>query len=94
MTKLIVGQIETNGLLTPNSMAAEIETAINAYVPRGANENPLARQKLVIAIAYGVIKHLRNNSAALQVNVPNIAWVGSLQEPVTIDTDIGVLPTP
>ena len=51
------------GPLTPsNSMAAAIERALADLVPLGANEDPLGRRKLVLAIARGVIKHLHDNA--------------------------------
>jgi hypothetical protein len=71
MTKLIPGTLnEATGLITPStSMAAAIEAAMNAKVPVGAGEDPRGRRRLAVAIATGVINHLKAKEQAFVVNV-------------------------
>ena len=82
---LSAGQL-AGGALTPGSMAADIEAALEGEVPLGANEDPTGRQKLALAIARGVLKHLRDNASSVHVTVPDT--VGTThQQQVTIDID-------
>ena len=51
-------------------MARAIDDALDALVPPHPNEDPTARQKLALAIAHGVIKHLDDNEGALHGQCP------------------------
>lgn len=83
----------TNKLVPANSMSATIERALEELVPLGTNEDPIARRKLALAIARGVIKHLHDNAGSLHVKVPNTGGgVGTHQQSPTIDVDPGVWP--
>lgn len=87
---LTSGKFEWNGELTPNSMARTIERALEDLVPLGVNEDPVGRRKLVLAIARGVLEHLRDNAGSLHVTVPNTGGgVGTHQQSPTIDVDLG-----
>ena len=79
-------------VLTPDSMAHSIEVALEDLVPLGVDEDPIARRKLVLAIARGVLQHLEAHSASLHVTVPNTGGGGTHQQPVTIDVDLGGWP--
>ena len=83
------GRLEAGGVLTPGSMAHTIERALEDLVPLGANEDPLGRRKLVLAIARGVVEHLRANAGSIHVTVPNDAGLGTHEEPASIDADLG-----
>jgi len=84
------GKFEPGGVLTPNSMAQTIERALEDLVPLGVNEDPVGRRKLVLAIARGVLEHLRDNVGSLHVTVPNTGGgVGTHQQSPTIDVDLG-----
>ena len=74
-----------NGQLTPGSMAREIADALDALVPPHPKEDPTARQKLALAIAQGVIKHLNDNEGALMVNVRDSTTGSPITRPVTVD---------
>jgi hypothetical protein len=84
------GKLELGQVLTPFSMAATIERALDDLVRPGANEDRLGRRKLALAIARGVLEHLRDNIGSLQVTVPNTGGgVGTHQQSPTIDVDLG-----
>jgi len=84
------GRLESGNVLTANSMARSIERALEDLVPLGTNEDPVARRKLVLAIARGVLEHLRDNIGSLHVTVPNTGGgVGTHQQSPTIDVDLG-----
>jgi hypothetical protein len=83
------GKLELGNVLTPNSMAQTIERALVDLVPLGVNEDPLGRRKLVLAIARGVLEHLRDNIGSLHVTVPNTGGGGTHQQSPTIDVDLG-----
>jgi len=83
------GRIEAGNVLTPDSMAHSIERALEDLVPLGANEDPLGRRKLVLAIARGVLEHLRNNVGSLHVTVPDTGSGSTHQQSPTIDVDLG-----
>ena len=87
MTKLIPGTLnEATGLITPStSMAAAIEAAMNARVPVGAGEDPRGRRRLAVAIATGVIKHLKDKEQAFVVNVRDSGG-SPIERTVRIDT--------
>jgi hypothetical protein len=55
--------------LAAGSMGAAIEAAMNFQVPLGADEDPIGRRKLALAIAQGVIGHLQASQQAFVVNV-------------------------
>lgn len=86
---LFSGKIEPGNQLTPNSMAQTIERALQDLVPMGVNEDPMGRRKLVLAIARGVLEHLRDNIGSLHVTVPNTGGGGTHQQSPTIDVDLG-----
>lgn len=76
------------GTLTAGSMSAAIEAAINQLVPVAAGEDPIARRKLALAIARGVLGHLRDNAASLTVTIPQYAsGVTTINQVVSIDVD-------
>ena len=87
MTKLIRGTFnEVTGFITPaTSMAAAIEAALNAQVPVGAGEDPRGRRRLAVAIATGVIDHLKAKEAAFVVNVRDSGGT-PIERTVRIDT--------
>lgn len=62
--KLRAGTIDVAGNLTAGSMAKAIDDALAALVPLGANEDPRGRRKLVLAVAQGVVSHLKANETA------------------------------
>lgn len=86
---LSAGKLEFGNVLTPGSMAQTIERALEDLVPLGANEDPLGRRKLVLAIARGVLEHLRDNVGSLHVTVPNTGTIGTHEQSPTIDVDLG-----
>jgi hypothetical protein len=86
---LFSGKIEPGNQLTPNSMAQTIERALQDLVPMGVNEDPMGRRRLVLAIARGVLEHLRDNIGSLHVTVPNTGGGGTHQQSPTIDVDLG-----
>jgi hypothetical protein len=83
------GKLEPDHTLTAGSMSAFIEKALEDLVPLGANENPLGRRKLALAIARGVLKHFRDNIGSFHVTVPNKGSPGTHQQSPTIDVDLG-----
>lgn len=86
---LTAGTLEPGNVLTPGSMAQTIERALEDLVPLGVNEDPIGRRKLVLAIARGVLEHLRDNVGSLHVTVPNTGTIGTHEQPPTIDVDLG-----
>ena len=62
--KLRAGDIDAAGNLTADSMAKAIDDALVALVPLGANEDPRGRRKLVLAVARGMISHLKSHETA------------------------------
>jgi hypothetical protein len=77
---------ETTGVITPStSMAAAIESAMNAKVPLGAGEDPRGRRRLAVAIATGVIDHLKAKEDAFVVNVRDSGG-SPIERTVRIDT--------
>lgn len=87
MTKLIRGTYNTvTGIITPStSMAAAIEKAMNAQVPLGAGEDPRGRRRLAVAIATGVIDHLKAQEKAFVVNVRDTGGA-PIERTIRIDT--------
>lgn len=67
--KLLIGAVENNGQLTQHSMAEGIYEAMLIHAPLRAGEEPLPRQHFAIAVAKGVIEHLRDHHAAFVVDV-------------------------
>jgi hypothetical protein len=56
------------------SMARDIEVELEKLIaPLPADDDPVPRRKLAIAIATGVINHLANNADAFTVQVPDVA---------------------
>ena len=87
---LVSGKFESGGTLTPNSMSATIESALNELVPLGVDEDPVARRKLALAIARAVVKHFRDNVGSFHTTVPNTGGgVGTHQQSPTVDVDLG-----
>ena len=53
------------------SMAKDIEDALEGLIgPLPSDDDPVPRRKLALAIATGVINHLRNNADAFAIQVP------------------------
>jgi hypothetical protein len=67
---LRAGKLE-NGQLTTGSMAEAIELALRTLIPLHAGEDPVGRQKVALAIAQGVLTHLKDNASSIKVTVPN-----------------------
>lgn len=87
---LLSGKFEPGNVLTPNSMAQTIERALIDLVPLGTNEDPMGRRKIALAIARGVLEHLRDNIGSLHVTVPNTGGgVGTHQQSPSVDVDLG-----
>ena len=82
MTKLISGTL-AGGVLTSGSMSRMIFDALNTLTPMSANENPIARQNLALAIAQGVIGHLKAQESAFSVDVSDAG--GAITRTLTID---------
>jgi hypothetical protein len=91
---LRVGEIDGSTETPPHSsMASAIERAMTQLVPLGADENPIGRRKLALAIARGVLQHLQSHAGSLHVKVPNTGGgVGTHQQSPTIDVDLGAWP--
>ena len=68
-SKLVAGTIEANGQLTAGSMAESIFRELDNHLPVHPSEDPRPRQWFAVAIAVGVIAHLRDNNQAFDVNV-------------------------
>jgi hypothetical protein len=66
---LVIGTLRSDGSLTPGSMAEAIDNELQNQVPRGANEDPKARRHLAVAIATGVVGHLKANHDSFTVNI-------------------------
>ena len=62
--KLRAGAMDAAGNLTAGSMARAIEDALAAIGPVGAHEDPRGRRKLALAVAQGVVAHLKANETA------------------------------
>lgn len=67
--KLVAGTIEIGGHLTAGSMAESIFKALDTHLPVHSAEDPVPRQWFAVAIAEGVIAHLRDNAQAFDVDV-------------------------
>jgi len=84
------GKLELDNSLTVGSMSATIERALADLVPLGANEDPLGRRKLALAIARGVVEHIRDNIASFHTTVPDTGGGGGTHEQSpTVDVDLG-----
>jgi hypothetical protein len=84
--RLRIGTIEATGDLTPGSMAEAMYQSLNSLIKPHPDEDPKGRQKLMIAIATGVINHLIANKAAFSVTVPDtVAGETTHEQTVTID---------
>jgi hypothetical protein len=77
------------GALTDNwtdpalvSMARDIEAELEALVQLPPDDDPVPRRKILIAIATGVINHLKNNANALAV--PDVPSANTVQVHPTI----------
>jgi hypothetical protein len=87
---LKAGAIQANGTLPADSMAAAIEAAMNELVPPRANEDPMGRRKMALAIARGVIKHLGANASSITVTVPNTPSGGATHsQGAAVAVDLG-----
>jgi hypothetical protein len=73
--------------LSATTMATEIETALAALVPLGADEDPIGRHKLALAIARGVLKHMKDQAGAFHVNVKDTT-TGSIDRSVKVEVDL------
>lgn len=83
--KLYAGALRADGTLEPNSMSRAIDDALAVLVPVHPDEDPLGRRRLALAIAQGVIAHLKANQAAFMVTVPVDTGAGTRQQEATID---------
>ena len=54
----------------PDSMAKRIESELASLVPVRADEDPVARRKLCVAIARGVVQYLYAERASITMQVP------------------------
>jgi hypothetical protein len=70
-------------------MSHTIERALAQLVPIGANEDVMWRRKLALAIALGVLKHLKDHQSSVHTIVPNTGGGGTHNEPAAIDIDVG-----
>jgi hypothetical protein len=87
---LKAGRIQVDGTLTPDSMAATIERAMNDLVAPMAGDDPMGRRLFALAIARGVIKHLADNQASFHTTVRNWSFgAPTHEEPAAIDVDLG-----
>jgi hypothetical protein len=82
--KLRAGTIDSVGNLTTGSLAQAIDDALLSLVPLGANEDPRGRRKLVLAVAQGMIAHLKANETAFVALLPDGAG-GTSELAVRID---------
>ncbi|MCY7399449.1 MAG: hypothetical protein LH477_00545 [Nocardioides sp.] len=82
--KLRAGSLQADGTLSDGSMSRAIADALDVLVPPRPDEEPMARRKLALAIAQGVIGHLDANEGALMVAVPNTG-AATVQTAVTVD---------
>lgn len=80
--KLAAGMIVGNDI-AQDSMAWAIREAMNTLVPPPANEDPIGRMKLALAIAQGVVSYLKAKEQAFVVPVPTSA--GPVDTPIRID---------
>lgn len=71
---------EFDAAANANTMAREIYDALVEVIPLAPAEDPAVRQRLAIAIARGVLRHLEKNAAAFRVKVTalNAETKGSL----------------
>ena len=87
---LKAGTLGGDGSLTPDSMAAAIERALNDLVKPAANEDLMGRRKFALAVARGVIKHLGDNASSISVKVPDAdISFGTHTETATVQVDLG-----
>jgi hypothetical protein len=71
---------------TVSSMARAIELEMEKEVAYGPNELKLGRQRLALAIARGVLHHLKDNQGAFTVRVPHSTSTQTI--PVDINIDV------
>jgi len=84
--KLFAGTLDGAGNLTPGSMSRLIDDALFVLVPPGANEHMHGRRKLALAIAQGVIGHLKAQEQAFMVTVRDgMGGGGTVDEEIRID---------
>lgn len=87
---LKAGQIQSDGSLTPDSMAFAIERALNDLVQVAVDEDPMGRRRLSLAIARGVVKHLGDNHASFHTTVRNwSSGAATHEQSASIDIDLG-----
>jgi hypothetical protein len=83
------GTMAANGTLSAGSMAAAIESALASLVPPNGLDDELGRRKLALAVARGVLGHIKDNATAVKVTVPDTAAGGAThQQQVTLDIDL------
>jgi hypothetical protein len=85
--KLVAGTIENNGQLTVGSMAEAIFKELNTHLPVHPSEDPAPRQWFAVAIAVGVIAHLRDNAQAFDVDVRD-SGAPAITRTVAIHSDV------
>lgn len=87
---LKAGTFQADGTLSPDSMAFAIERAMNELVHPAVDEDPMGRRRLALAIARGVLKHIKDNNASVHTTVRN--WTGgdpTHEQAASIDVDLG-----
>jgi hypothetical protein len=84
MSALVKGSVGTDGKPTTGSMARAIYDSLVVLVPLHPDEDPVGRTKLAVAVADGVISHLKNQTGALHGTV-NVSGSGNKNFNVTVD---------
>jgi hypothetical protein len=70
-TFLVPGDLDSSGNLPAGSMARMIDDSLRSLIPLHAGEDPLGRRWLAVAIAHGVIGHLKAQQEAFVVHIPD-----------------------
>lgn len=81
---LVRGSVGGDGRPTSGSMARAIYDSLAALVPLHAVEDPTGRSKLAVAVADGVITHLKAQAGALHGSI-NVSGVGNHDFNVTVE---------
>jgi hypothetical protein len=81
---LTKGSVGADGRPTSGSMARAIYDSLAALVPLHPDEDPAGRSKLAVAVADGVISHLKTQTGALHGTV-NVGGSGNRNFTITVD---------
>jgi hypothetical protein len=73
---LVKGSVGADGKPTSGSMSRAIFDSLVALVPLHPDEDPVGRSKLAVAVADGVIAHLKAQAGALHGSV-NVSGSGN-----------------